>query len=176
MARPKTVRFGEFQGGAYADVWSLARAKQKESKTQVTPMMRWKYDNLSLWEETDPQKLKEGHYRYLVSSNGIAHIAFRTKEGLERWLSDTGLKEGKKGWGHIRNLRGSYTKVSMAGNYKLLDKFGRKNILKPSVILDNGEYTRAYIKEGKRGNTIYYLNPNYERRTFPYFEMRKKYG
>ena len=131
-------------------------------KHSLKPLLKETYDNLRLFEETDPEKLAKGSYRFIIMNGADSHTAFHTEAGLSRWLWDTGVKRSGC------RLIGKYTKVSMAGNIEKFDAFAKTNHLRASIILDNGEYTRAYIKQSKHGNTIYYLNPNYPRETFPY--------
>ena len=131
-------------------------------KHSLKPLLKETYDNLHLFEETDPEKLAKGSYRFIIRNGADSHTAFHTEAGFSRWLADTGVKRSGC------RLVGKYTKVSMAGNIEKFDAFAKTNHLRASIILDNGEYTRAYIKESKHGNTIYYLNPNYPRETFPY--------
>jgi hypothetical protein len=147
---------------------SVQRANLRDKKGLLKRLNREHYDKLGLWEQTDKKKLAEGEYRFLITNGSMSHIAFRTQAGLDKWLRDTGVKIGAKGWGSNYPIKGSYTIISMSGNKEKLDAFGREHHLLPSSILDNGEYTRAYIQEGKHGNTIYHLNCNYPREVLPY--------
>jgi len=128
--------------------------------------------DLYLYEEKAPKKIAANtlHYKYFITHHASGYTAFSTKAGLDRWFKDTGLKEipNKKGWLGNPLLYGKYTEISMSGSGKKLDDFGKKHSLRKSMILSNGEYTTAYVKEGRNGNTIYYLNPNYPRAELPY--------
>jgi hypothetical protein len=147
---------------------SVQRAKLRDKKGLLKQLRRESYGDLGLWEETDKKKLAEGSYRFLINNGAMSHTAFHTEAGLSKWLHDTGIKKGKQGWGNNYDLIGKYTVISMSGNAEKLDAFAKENNLRASTILDNGEYTRSYIKEAKGGNVIYYLNPNYPRETFAY--------
>ena len=108
---------------------------------------------------------RHGGYKHLIySKNMNSQIAFYTDRGLKNWMNDRGLKKGEKGWGNSSwNLKGKYEEVSLAGNKYLLDKFGKSKKLKPIAVLNNGGYTRGYVKKDKNKAIIYYLNPNYDR-------------
>lgn len=147
----------------------LKRADYRDKHHLLQRIHRDTYGSLHFYEKKDPKKLKEGAYRYIITNGAIAHTAFHTKEGLDRWLKDTGIKLSKQTdhWGHPL-LKGTYSKISMSGNQEKLDAWAQKRGLRKTKILDNAKFTTAWIKEGKRGNTIYYLNPNYSRDELPY--------
>jgi hypothetical protein len=145
-----------------------------EKETKLVPLMEDKINELSIVELVDPEE-REKHqgYRFLVDSHGTPTTAFRTEEGLKKWIDQTGIKldrqenifGGKNKWWTSKS---QYKMVSMAGNKELLDKFGKEKDLRPTEVLSNGDYTRGYIEKGENGNTIYYLNPNYDREELPY--------
>lgn len=148
----------------------LRYARERDRQQRLEPLMTERYGNLMLYEEKDPDKLAQGSYKYIITSGAMAHTAFHTEAGLNRWLRNTGIKQGKpiKHLHNSRKLMGRYVKISMSGNTQKLDAFAKKHNLEASEVLSNGEYTRAYIMRGKRGNIIYYLNPNYPREKLPY--------
>lgn len=119
-----------------------------------------------LWDKEDIKK--HGGYIYLITAGATAHTAFRTEGGLERFLKITGLRKKFVRKGEridIYVLEGCYERISLAGTAKELDEFGKREGLKETKILSNAEYTKAFYGGGK----IYYLNPNYPRKIYPYF-------
>lgn len=124
------------------------------------------FDDLNFCEQVNPDA--HSGYRYIVHRGGSSFTAFRTAEGFNRFLQDTGLSIGADGAGGFKWLNGGYRLVSLAGTKEALDDFARRRGLRASKILSNGRYTRAYIEQGQTGNTIYYLNPNYPREELPY--------
>lgn len=125
--------------------------------------------NLYLSVINNPEPNKHGGYKYLITSGATSHTAFYTENGLKRYLKRTGLKRkfvSKNSYGKYYKLIGSYQRISMSGNWKLLNEFGRKKGYTRTKILSNGDYTTAwYDGEGK----IYYLNPNYPRTIYNHF-------
>lgn len=143
---------------------------RNKPKDRVCVLNRRKYGDLLLYEEKDKQRLRDNHYKFLITSGATSHTAFHTQKELKRWMSDAGIKQGKV-LPHLHNskkLIGTYQEVSLAGNQKQFNEFGKKNRLRSSKVLDNGEYTKAFIEKGKGGNRIYYLNPNYPRKKYEY--------
>jgi len=119
-------------------------------------------------------KLKKGQrggeYKYLITSGATSHAAFRTKAGYNQYKKERGLKELKTGYDPKRftKLKGKYEKISMGGTQKELDLKAKKEKLKPIKVLSNGQYIRGYLKKGKAGSKIYYMNPNYKPRKLKY--------
>lgn len=126
-----------------------------------------KYSNLRLFIRKEP---KEGEYKYLVSNNyGQGTDAFYTEQGLNRFLKRTGLKkvfqeEMSHGFSYL--LSGSFERIYMSGNYKLFNRFGQKNNLTRTKIMDNGDYTTGYYDGNGK---IFLLNPNYPRTIYNHF-------
>jgi len=125
--------------------------------------------NLSVSILNEPSQ-QFGGYKYLITSYGAtAHTAFHTENGFKRYLKRTGLKKefiSENSNGKFYKLIGSYKRIYMSGNYKLLNKFGKDKGLKRTKLLCNGDYTTGYYDgEGK----IYLLNPNYPRTIYNYF-------
>ena len=148
---------------------SVARSRRLDKSGVLKPLHKEVYAGMTMFEIKDPtEREKHGGYRYLIQHKATSSRAFHTKEGLDKWLKDTGLKIGKEGWLGNFQLKGTFREVSMRGNSEKLDAWAKEQGLRASSQLDNGEYTRSYIKEGKTGNTIYYLNPNYKREILPY--------
>jgi hypothetical protein len=118
------------------------------------------YNSFWLSILNDPEQRKQHMgYRYIIQTyGGTPHTAYRTKSGLRRFLSDTGLKihrPFRKGSGR---LSGRYIRTMLMVSRKDFDsKYGQ---LRKSHCLDNGDYVRCYIETGAAGNTIYLQNCN----------------
>ncbi len=125
-------------------------------------------DNLALFEVENPTSDRHGGYKYLITTGATSYTAFHTENGLKRYLKRTGLRKeliSENSNSKYFRLIGSYKRISMSGNYKLLNEFGRRKGLTRTKILSNGDYTTAWYGNGK----IYYLNPNYPRTIYNYF-------
>lgn len=166
---------GSGRGHGHLGVIRKSRTPEKKlGKLKI--LNRQKYSDLHMVELHDPKdREKHGGYKYLITHRAISHTAYNTDSGLKKFLGRTGLKKVLREKSEKINtyrLEGTYEKISMAGTAKQLDDFGRKRKMTPTKIMDNAQYTRAYYKNGK----IYYLNVNYPRREFDYFEVRKTHG
>jgi len=131
----------------------------------LKPLMIEKYHDLTLFIRNNP---KQNEYKYLVTTGALSNEAFYTENGLKRYLKRTGLKKqfvSSNDNGRFYRLIGSYEEISMAGNYKLLNEFGKKKGLTRTKVMSNGDYTTGYYGGGK----IYYLNSNYPRTIYNYF-------
>lgn len=149
---------------------NLEYARKRDAEQRLEPLMVQSYTDLLLYTERDPEKLAEGCYKYIITCGAMSHTAFHTEAGLNRWLRKTGIRMGEI-IEHLHNtikLIGRYTEVSMSGASEKLNAFALKSRLEAAEVLSNGEFTRGFVKRGKRGNTIYYLNPNYPREKLPY--------
>lgn len=152
------------------------------------------YDKLNLRINTRDQMNRPNSqgYKYIITNNWTSHRAFKTLAGLTYWLNlmgfsiDSELKEGES-----YPINGRYVNISLLhidpilpnfANSQTLknwdsesfDLFGKSNKLTPAFVMDNGDYTRAYIYRGINGlwefgdygkeiTVIYHLNPNCER-------------
>lgn len=128
-----------------------------------------KYTNLYLYVITNPNEREHEGYKYLVTSGPFSNRAFRTENGLKRFLKRTGLKKSlieRSSNGVFYRLLGSYERIYMSGNWRLLNEFGKKKGLSRTKVLDNGSYTTGYY-DGK--GKIYLLNTNYPRTIYNYF-------
>lgn len=116
------------------------------------------------------KKIEEGQYKYLITNSWAQGTdAFYTEQGFNRFLKRTGLRKvfvNETEIGKFYELEGSYERIYMSGNYKLLNAFGDKNNLTRTKVLDNGQYTTGYY-DGK--GKIYLLNPNYPRTIYNHF-------
>lgn len=89
-------------------------------------------------------------------------ICFKTLKGFKDYLKNTNLKIGKRfGWGNHEILGDfDFEQLMSYGEYKAI-----KGDLKEFPLLDNGEYTGAFLKNGK----IYFCNCNVkDRKRYPY--------
>jgi hypothetical protein len=101
-------------------------------------------------------------YWYVVRNGAMAHTAFATRAGLDRWLSERGLalenelpEPGE--WGTTRVV-GSYRERCYLYDAAEFDQ------LRPvlaTAVMSNGDYTLGLVTEGEAGQrTVHYLNPN----------------
>lgn len=126
-----------------------------------------KYDGLEMIRMHKGQKSQCG-YTWLVQTACFAHTAYRTKEGMRKFLDDTGLKIARAGWcSHSRNLTGCYYRNMMMDELKFAEMKASGNY-RITNTLSNGAYTTALIEERADGNIIHYLNPNCNREIHPY--------
>lgn len=87
---------------------------------------------------------------------------FRTLQGFKNYLKNTGLKIGKKmAWGNHEIIGDfDFEQCMSIGEYEAI----REN-QKEFALLDNGEYTGAFLKDNK----VYYCNCNVKNRhKYPY--------
>ena len=100
----------------------------------------------------------------------MSNTAFHTKKGFNKWLKDTGIKVGEtvKHLHNTKELEGIYEEISLGGNKEKLDEFCDKNNLRSSKVLSNADFTKSCIQKGKKGNKLFYLNPNYPRKIYKY--------
>jgi len=139
---------------------------QDENKLKVLHVEE--LSNLYLFVLKDPSNEKHQGYKYLISTGATSYTAFYTENGFKRYLKRTGLKKQlveKRENGNSYKLIGSYQRITMSGNWKLLNEFGRKKGLTRTKVLDNGDYTTGYYGNGK----IYLINPNYPRTIYNHF-------
>lgn len=134
-----------------------------------------RFCDLSMVKLRDPKDIEEhSGYHYLIRDGAFAHTAFRTEQGLERFLERTGL--GKKFVKKLEKLdsyvlEGCYEIISLAGTADDLDEVGRLLGLNETKIVDNGRLTKAFYGRGSidnSGNKIFHLNPNYPREEYPW--------
>ncbi len=134
-----------------------------------------RFCDLSMVKLHDPKDIEEhSGYHHLITDGASAHTAFRTDQGLERFLERTGLR--KKFLEKLEKvdsyvLEGCYERISLAGAADDLDELGRLLDLKETKIIDNGRITKAFYGRGSidnSGNKIFYLNPNYPRKEYPW--------
>lgn len=108
-------------------------------------------------------------YHYTVLRENDPWCAYRTLEGVRRFLRDYGLKpvlESRNEELAVFELKGKPFVEHMIWNKEeLLRMSGRE-----SYRLSNGEYTLWKIAVGLNGRSLFYLNPNVkDRPTIKYF-------
>jgi hypothetical protein len=116
-------------------------------------------------------------YWYLVRTHGgtMAHTAFRTRDGLLRWLSERGLSLTEPLPDH-----GTHSSQRISGTYRRESHYSPDEVtayhataatcIEVTREMSNGAYTEARITLDSDGlRTVHFLNPNVrERITFDY--------
>ena len=150
----------------------------------MTPHKDWKavHSNLICIALNAEQHARTCGYWYLVQKvTGGPHTAFVTRQGLERWLEERGLKceiptavqpddygKGRNNWTPIQGIYGKRWIWSM-------DKFYALPAVVRSKTLSNGDYVEAFITEEDGLRVVNTLNPNVRgRKTFPHAEAHKE--
>ena len=121
-----------------------------------------KYEGLQITFVEPKYRERYYGYRYLITRRAFSFQAYRTKEGLRRFLADTGLKIGtpRRHLSGTRDLIGTFSETCYlhdADEFRLLEQNPKH---RKSVIMSNSDYTTAIIEERESGNIIHYLNPN----------------
>ena len=152
---------------------------QEFQNNNLVPLNTKNHPKSHFYEETDPKKLREGGYKYLISDEHYTpETAFRTRAGLDKWLKKTGLKltgnsnytvNGMITKGKPYELHGAFKVISFAGSGKMLEEFAKKHHMIAVDQMSNGDMTRAFVKHTKHGNVILEMNPNYPREVLPYY-------
>ena len=138
---------------------------------------RQTYDKLFVTSLTPEQHERTCRYWYTVTNGAVAHTAFETRAGLDRWLSERGLRlendlpeagtlaaEGVEG---STRIIGEYH-TEMHGEFLTVDP---RDIMGPGYFyslspvlatsaMSNGQYTLALITEEGGVRTVHTLNPN----------------
>ncbi|TDX21598.1 hypothetical protein DFO67_1358 [Modicisalibacter xianhensis] len=132
------------------------------------------YDNLHLIQIDSEQASRTcGPYYYLVQNNFMAHTAFRTEQGLMRWLEERGLELSKplvaKGEHQSQPIIGAYRDCMTMDE----DAFNALAADLETRTMSNATYTLAKIIRVEGVNEVHYLNPNcHGRVVFDYQESR----
>lgn len=114
-------------------------------------------------------------YWYAVTSRAMAHTAFTTRAGLDRWLRERNLK--------LRDYlpeRGEFGHSAIDGAYYEhphldVDEFEAILPVLLTPVMSNGDYTLGLVSEDMDGiRTVHYLNPNVKTRlVFDYKRTRE---
>lgn len=138
-------------------------------------MYRLTYSNLYAASLTPEQHERTCNYWFTVTAGSTAHVAFETRAGLDRWLSERGLtldtdlpEAGTAGWTPVT---GEYHEVSH-GEFisdDPCDGMGEGDFysLRPTAmtaVMSNGDYTLALITDEAGVRVIHHLNPNVKTR------------
>jgi hypothetical protein len=116
-------------------------------------------------------------YWYTVTDHAIAHTAFATRAGLDRWLKERGLHLERElpAHGEIGHSRivGTYRERSYLHDANELEAV---RPLIATAIMSNADYTLGLIDEDEAGTrTVHYLNPNVKTRlVFDYQRTRQE--
>lgn len=129
------------------------------------------------------QHLRTCGYWYLVQGPGTAaHTAFKSRQGLERWLDERGLKceipTAIQPEDYGRGLRNSAPVHGAYGMRSLWDtaEFYALPAVIRSKTLSNGDWVEALITEEGSIRIVNTLNPNVrERKTFPWQEIPESF-
>jgi hypothetical protein len=117
------------------------------------------YNRLSVCHLTPEQHERTCNYWYTVNDYATSHVAFTTRQGLDRWLTERGLTLA----GDI-TAEGAYCAIT--GTYHdaahmilPVDFYQIGGTL--TFVMDNADYTLGIITTGDDGTrTVHHLNPN----------------
>jgi len=118
------------------------------------------------------------NYWYTITERGMSHTAFRTEQGLMRYLDERGLKltepltsPGVFSW---QRIEGQYAEEAHLYPDEV-DEFYTLKTIVTTKDLSNGDYTLALITEDNGLRTVHTLNPNVkDRPIFDYFDSHKE--
>ena len=134
------------------------------------------YDQLYAASLTREQHERTCGYWFTVTNGSMAHTAFATRAGLDRWLSERGLSlendlPDAGTWGTTRVL-GTYRTASHGefsptedNPYRMVE--GDWTSVRPTMAtaeMSNGDYTMALVTEEDGVRTVHTLNPNVKTR------------
>ena len=114
-----------------------------------------KYDRLHVCRLSRESRAKTCGYWFVVTSRSTAHTAFRTRRGLDLWLSRLGLAltGPLDKAGDMCDIVGDYERVyTPADSLSGID--GEK-----TRELHNGDYVDAVISRGPERATVYVSHP-----------------
>jgi hypothetical protein len=119
------------------------------------------YSNLQVTSLNPEQHERTCGYWYTVTTGAMAHTAFATRAGLDRWMEERGLSlerelPEKGEWGSSR-IVGEYREASYLHD---ADDFHALRPIIATPELSNGDYTLGLITEEDGIRTVHYLNPN----------------
>jgi hypothetical protein len=124
------------------------------------------YDNLRVTSLTQDQHERTCNYWFTVTNGAMAHTAFESRMGLNRWLRERGLSL-------IGDLAeaGEWSTASIVGKFRTMshmteeefERIGstRDRLVGATAVMDNADYTLGKITEDEYGiRTVHYLNCN----------------
>jgi len=117
-------------------------------------------------------------YWYLVHDGAMSHTAFRTRSGLDRWLSERGLRLDGELSDHVL-FPDDYGVVEIIGKYRDVVYNSRAEYDAASWLMktrkaSNGEYTEAKLQEVDGVSEVRYCNVNVAGRlVFDHEESRR---
>jgi hypothetical protein len=132
------------------------------------------FDNLRVCSLNPEQHERTCGYWYTVTSGAMAHTAFATRAGLDRWLEERGLELASD-----LPAQGEFGVSAIVGKYHErshldVDEFNAVRPVLATAVLSNGEYTLALIENIVGTRTVHYLNPNVkDRLVFDYKQTRE---
>lgn len=121
--------------------------------------MKQIHSNLVLCSLTPEQHARTCNYWYTVTTNySTAHTAFRTEEGLHRWLFERGLTlpgplpaRGEHG---VLKIQGSYATNVLWDLKELEDLRDLDDTAVQTKVMSNGEYTLGVLTKGDDGIVV----------------------
>ena len=123
------------------------------------------------------QHLRTCGYWYTVTADHMAHTAFATRAGLDRWMRERGLSID----GELSDTEPSHCRIT--GTYRTTSHLHDADTFEQipgerSRTLSNGDWVVAVLERGPDGVvTVHTLNPNVrERHTFDYRESLAMMG
>lgn len=134
-----------------------------------------KYDSLRLCCLTPEQRQRTCSYWYTITNGAIAHTAFRTRAGLDKYLKERNLTVD----GLIPDEVGTFATMPIRGAYRTEMHWNDGTFPWLNGVhtraLSNGDYTTAVITHDDDGiRTVHTFNPNvHSRPVFDYFESEK---
>lgn len=122
---------------------------------------------------TPEQHAQTCGYWYTVTQGAMAHTAFETRAGLDKWMRERGLtldgelSDKEWGWCHIK---GEYRECSHLHDADTFEQIHGDR----TRTLSNSDYVVAILERGSDGIiTVHTLNPNVRnRQTFNHHESR----
>lgn len=124
-----------------------------------------KYSNMQVTALTPEWHERTCNYWYTVTCGATAHTAFTTRRGLDRWMTERGLRlDGK-----LPEATGEFATMRVIGEYYRASHMDEAEFyaVRPVVItaaMSNARYTLALIDEADGVRTVHTLNPNVKTR------------
>lgn len=136
------------------------------------------YKKLYVGSLTPEQHARTCGYWYVVQNEFMAHTAFATREHLQRWADERGLRLPE-----LPEKRGEHSYAAIIGSYSDEAHMSRDELealrpnARPAVQMSNGDYTRALIHDENGHKVVHYCNPNVrDREVFDYFKTKELVG